>query len=91
MPTPDTNTSSRPPLSRQISSAVVRTWTAGLAGFLNCWGMTASPISRTSASARAMAPFMPLAAGVSSSWAPSSRSILRRSTDMLSGMVRISL
>ena len=37
------------------------------------------------------APRMPFAAGVSSMVAPSSISILRRSIDMLSGMVRISL
>ena len=34
---------------------------------------------------------IPFSAGVSSSWAPSRASILRRSIDMLSGMTRISL
>ncbi len=89
VPTPEMKTSSRPSVSRQISSAVVRRWISGLAGFLNCCGITASPISATSSSARAMAPPMPRDAGVSSRRAPRRRSILRRSTDMLSGMVRI--
>jgi hypothetical protein len=38
-----------------------------------------------------MAPFMPLAASVSTSSAPSSASILRRSIDIDSGITRISL
>jgi hypothetical protein len=37
-----------------------------------------------------MAPFMPLAPSVSSSSAPSSFSILRRSIDIVSGITRIS-
>ena len=82
VPTPATNTSIAPPVSRQISSAVVRRWISGLAGFLNCCGTIASGVSRASSSARAMAPFMPCAAGVSTSSAPSSASILRRSIDI---------
>jgi hypothetical protein len=38
----------------------------------------------------AMAPFMPFGPSVSTSSAPSSRSILRRSCDIVSGMVRMS-
>ena len=44
--------------------------------------MIAFLCSRASSSARAIAPFMPLAAGVSTSSAPSSASILRRSIDI---------
>ena len=40
VPTPATITSTRPSVSAQISSAVVARWTAGLAGFSNCWSMT---------------------------------------------------
>ena len=62
---------------------------SGLAGFSNCCGITAPGISSISARARATAPIMPFSAGVSSSRAPRSRSILRRSIDMLSGITRI--
>ena len=91
VPTPETKTSSLPPVSRQISSAVVRTWTAGLAGFWNCCGMKLLGTVFSSSSALAMAPFMPFSRGVSSSRAPRNRSILRRSTDIESGMVKITL
>ena len=91
VPTPATKTSRWPSVSAQISSAVVASWIAGLAVFSNCWGITASPISAASSSARSMAPRMPRAGSVSSSRAPSRASILRRSIDMLSGMHRISL
>ena len=91
VPTPETKISSLPPVSRQISSAVVRIWTAGLAGFWNCCGMKLSGISFSSSSARAIAPVMPFSRGVSSSRAPRKRSILRRSIDIESGMVQIIL
>ena len=39
VPTPQTIASTSPPVSRQISSAVVRRWTSGLAGLSNCIGM----------------------------------------------------
>ena len=39
VPTPETKMSTSPAVSRQTSSAVVRRWTSGLAGFLNCCGM----------------------------------------------------
>ena len=44
----------------------------------------------SSSCARAIAPFIPFSAGVSSSRAPSRASILRRSIDMLSGMHSVS-
>ena len=59
------------------------------AGLLNCWGMIAPGISFRSSSALAIAPFMPCGPGVSSSSAPMSASILRRSSDMVSGMTRM--
>ena len=89
VPTPQTMASTSPPVSRQISSAVVSRWIAGFAGLANCCSITAPSISATSSSARASAPGMPFSAGVSSSSDPSRRRMRRRSTDMLSGMVRI--
>ena len=89
VPTPEIRISALPSVSFQISSAVVSRWICGFAGFLNCWGMMAPGISANSSSALAIAPFMPFAASVSCSSAPNSLSILRRSIDMLSGIVRI--
>ena len=40
VPTPETRMSTVPSVSSQISSAVVRRWIAGFAGFSNCWGIT---------------------------------------------------
>ena len=91
VPTPETMTSTSPSVSFQISSAVVRRWISGLAGFSNCCGMTAPGVAATSSLALAIAPFMPSAAGVSTSSAPSRASILRRSIDIDSGITRISL
>ncbi len=91
VPMPATKMSTDPCVSFQISSAVVLRWISGLAGFSNCWGMTAPGMVAASSSALAMAPFMPFGPSVSTSSAPSSASILRRSTDIVSGMVRISL
>ena len=90
MPTPETTASTPPAVSFQISSAVVARWMAGLAAFSNCWGITAPGVVSTISCARATAPRMPFSAGVSSSFAPRRRSILRRSTLMLSGMHRVS-
>ncbi|MNL72732.1 hypothetical protein D3C87_1980900 [compost metagenome] len=81
--------STLPSVSFQISSAVVLRWISGLAGFSNCCGMIAPGISFLSSSARATAPRMPPGPGVSTSSAPSSASILRRSSDIVSGMTRI--
>ena len=89
VPTPQTTASTAPPVSRQISSAVVTSWIAGLAGLSNWLGMTEPGISASNSFALASAPFMPFSFGVRWSSAPSSASILRRSIDMDSGMVRI--
>ena len=89
VPMPETRMSTAPSVSFQISSAVVLRWISGLAGFSNCWGMTAPGMVPASSSAMAMAPFMPFGPSVSTSSAPSRASILRRSTDMVSGMVRM--
>src|SRR5579862_3187782 len=89
VPTPATRKSTLPSVSRQISSAVVRRWMAGLAGLENCWGMKLFGICCFNSSARAIAPFMPLAPSVSTSLAPRIFNSLRRSRLIVSGMVRI--
>ncbi len=86
VPTPATKMSMPPSVSRHSSSAVVASWIAGLAGFSNCCGITAPGISSSSSAALRMAPFIPSAAGVRMSSAPSSLSTLRRSSDTLSGI-----
>ena len=91
VPTPAMTMSTAPSVSFQISSAVETWWMAGLAGLSNWAGLTAAGGAVQQLLAMAMAPFMPFSAGVSTSSAPSRASILRRSIDMLSGMVRISL
>ena len=91
VPTPATKMSTRPSVSRHISSAVVRRCTAGLAGFSNCWSITAPGVSRLSLSASAIAPFMPSAPGVSTRRAPRALSRLRLSALIVSGMVSTSL
>mmetsp|Transcript_19278 Transcript_19278/g.53476 ORF Transcript_19278/g.53476 Transcript_19278/m.53476 type:complete len:219 (+) Transcript_19278:678-1334(+) len=59
-----------------------------LSGLLNCCSMyPALPREETRSSAFLMAPFMPSAAGVSTSLDPSALSSTRRSSDMESGMV----
>ena len=52
--------------------------------------MTAPGVASTISFALAIAPFMPCAAGVSTSSAPSRASILRRSIDIDSGITRMS-
>ena len=89
VPTPATTMSTWPSVSFQISSAVVRRWISGLAGFLNCWGMKALGVVRTNSSALATAPFMPSAPGVNTSLAPKACSRARRSILIVSGMVRM--
>ncbi|MPM57439.1 hypothetical protein SDC9_104261 [bioreactor metagenome] len=64
---------------------------AGLAGFSNCCRIIESGVSSRSSSALAIAPFIPLAPGVSTKWAPNAFRRLRRSTLMVSGIVKISL
>ena len=90
VPTPATKMSTSPSVSFQISSAVVRRCTSGLARFLNCCGITAFGVEAISSSAVAIAPFMPLAASVSTSSAPRNASILRRSIDIDSGITSFS-
>ena len=90
VPTPATRTSSRPPVSRQISSAVVRRWIAGLAGFSNCCRMMAPGISRDQPLGRIDGAAHALRRRRQLEFGAQQRSILRRSIDMLSGMVRIS-
>ena len=90
VPAPPTTMSTSPPVSAQISSAVVAAWAAGLAGLSNWRGIQAPGVSARIALARAIAPAMPSLAGVSCSSAPSSRSILRRSIEAPSGIVTIS-
>ena len=74
----------RPSVSFQISSAVVRRWIAGLAGFVELLRHDrVRHARRASSSALAMrAASCPARAGVSSSSAPRSASILRRSIDI---------
>jgi hypothetical protein len=90
VPTPATKMSTLPSVSRQISGPVVSKWMRGLAGFSNC------PASQyffgslaTISLALAMAPGIPFAPSVRTSSAPKARSMRRRSTDMVSGMVRM--
>jgi len=90
VPTPATSMSILPSVSSHSSTAVVRRWISGLAGFWNCCGMTALGISLRSCSALRIAPFMPSAPGVSTTSAPSALRIIRRSMLIVSGMVRIS-
>jgi len=90
VPTPATKKSTAPSVSRQISSAVVRRWTAGFEGFENCWRMTLSGILAWSSSALAMAPRMPFEPSVRTSLAPRILKSLRRSRLIVSGMVNTS-
>ena len=81
VPMPETKMSTSPSVSFQISSAVVRRWISGLAGFSNCCGMTAfGDRLRSAPRPWRWRPSCPSAPSVSTSSAPSSASILRRST-----------
>ena len=65
---------------------------AALAAIRNCPRSTARSGSDSAiCSARAMAPFMPAGPSVSTRFAPKALSTLRRSIDMVSGMVSVSL
>ena len=59
VPTPATKASTFPSMSRQISSAVVRRWISGLAGFENWSGMKQSPRSPAICRAASTASSMP--------------------------------
>ena len=77
-------------MSAQISSAVVRRWTSGFAGLLNCCNITAPGVSRTIASAFCTASRIK-DPGVNTMRAPSMRRKATRSLEMLSGIVSTSL
>ena len=89
VPTADTKISTSPSVSSQISFAVVTLWIAGFASFSNCCGMNAFPYSSFNSSALLIAPFIPSLPGVRTICAPSAETILRRSTLMVSGIVKI--
>ena len=91
VPTPATKMSTVPSVSRQISSAVVARWMAGLAGFSNCCGMKYRGSVLAISSALAIAPGMPSAPGVRISSAPSAFSSRRRSRLIVSGIVSMQL
>ena len=76
-------------MSFQISGPVVLKWMSGLAGFLNCCGMKYFA-SWAISSARATAPRIPSAAGVSTMVAPRPLSSCRRSMDIESGIKSVS-
>ncbi len=76
-------------VSFQISGPVVSKWIWGLAGFSNCLGMN-QPGCLAISSARAIAPFIPSAPGVRISSVPKARSMMRRSSDIESGIVKVS-
>ena len=65
---------------------MVVSWAAGFAGFVNCEGMKLPGVAATSSLAFAMAPAMPCAPSVSTSFAPKALMSRCRSTDMVSGM-----
>ncbi len=87
VPTPATNTSTWPSVSRRISSAVVFRWIAAFAGVSNWWARIAPGVSATICSARETAPFMPSGPGVRTISAPNARISARRSTLIVSGIV----
>mmetsp|Transcript_15471 Transcript_15471/g.31949 ORF Transcript_15471/g.31949 Transcript_15471/m.31949 type:complete len:260 (-) Transcript_15471:176-955(-) len=88
VPTPPTKMSTLPSVSAQISGPVVSRWIFGLSALLNCCNKNPPCVAAIS-SALEMAPPMPLAAGVKTSWAPNALRRTRRSMLMDSGIVRI--
>ena len=68
------------------STAVVLRCTSGLAGFMNCCGMNAFGSSDTIWFALSIAPRMPFAPSVRTSFAPRPRSVMRRSWLIVSGI-----
>mmetsp|Transcript_9945 Transcript_9945/g.20715 ORF Transcript_9945/g.20715 Transcript_9945/m.20715 type:complete len:261 (-) Transcript_9945:3-785(-) len=88
VPTPPTKMSTFPSVSAQISGPVVSRWIFGLSALLNCCNKNPPWVAAIS-SALAMAPPIPLAAGVRTSWAPNALRRTRRSILMDSGMVRM--
>ncbi len=90
VPTPLTKMSILPSVSRQISSAVVRRWISGLAGFLNCWGMYAFGRVLDQLLGLADRTRHPLGGRRQHDLGPKALSSRRRSRLMLSGIVTIS-
>mmetsp|Transcript_94 Transcript_94/g.285 ORF Transcript_94/g.285 Transcript_94/m.285 type:complete len:203 (-) Transcript_94:417-1025(-) len=88
VPTPPTKMSKLPLVSAHTSGPVVSRCTFGLSAFSNCCSMNAFSLA-TISSAFAIAPFIPLAAGVSTTLAPNALSITRRSSDMDAGIVSV--
>ena len=84
---PATNTSILPSVSRQISSAVVRRWISGFAGFENWFGTKQSPRSRQIRRASSTASFIPPIDSTQTTSAPYSRSSFSRSRLMPCGIV----
>lgn len=91
VPMPATSTSTAPSVSSQISGPVVSEWICGFASLANCWAQMAFSVVATISLAFSTAPRMPSAPGVSTISAPKARSMTRRSVDMVSGMVRMTL
>ena len=91
VPMPATMASTLPSVSFQISSPVASWWISGLAGLSNWLARMAPGVSLTISAALALAPGTPSAPGVSTSSAPSRRMMARRSLDMVSGMVMMTL
>ncbi len=75
-------------MSAQISSAVVRRWISGFAGFLNCCSITAPGVAATISSALATASRIS-EPGVNTISAPSIRRNATRSCEMRSGMTSV--
>ena len=89
VPTDDTNISTFPSKSSQISSAVVTSWIFGFASFSNCCGIKTLPYSCSSLWASSIAPLIPSLPGVRRISAPSAVTIFLLSTLMVSGIIRI--
>ena len=90
VPTPATSASTRPSRSRQISSAVVRRWISGLAGFENWSGMKQSPRSSAICRAACTASSMPPIDSTIDTVAPYIRRSASRSRLMPCGIVSTS-
>mmetsp|Transcript_15667 Transcript_15667/g.28246 ORF Transcript_15667/g.28246 Transcript_15667/m.28246 type:complete len:285 (-) Transcript_15667:326-1180(-) len=90
VPTPEMNKSMLPSTSSQISGPVVSRWTLGFAGFSNCCNMNPFPSRPSMISlALASAPLTAVSFGVRTTSAPNASNIIRRSTLIVSGMVRM--
>ena len=89
VPTPATKISTLPSVSAQISGPVVSKWACTFAGLVNWDGIKLPGISFASSSAFAIAPFIPFAPSVKTISAPYAFKMLRRSTLMVSGIVKM--